>query len=191
MTTVLSEKQQQELLNRGFSRRTFGRIASMLTAGAALPFYNEPALAQLSRVDAPPDAVMINSNENPLGPCQEAREAAHKMVEQGGRYLFGEAGKVLTILSEQEGLTPNHVNIYAGSSSPLHQAVIAFCSPAKPYVLADPGYEAGGAAAQFIGAPVIRVPLAKDYAHDVKAMAAASPTAGLIYICNPNNPTAR
>jgi histidinol-phosphate/aromatic aminotransferase/cobyric acid decarboxylase-like protein len=81
------------------------------------------------------------------------------------------------------------VNIYAGSSSPLHQAVIAFCSPAKPYVLADPGYEAGGAAAQFIGAPVIRVPLAKDYAHDVKAMAAASPTAGLIYICNPNNPT--
>src|ERR1039458_10695836 len=79
MTTVLSEKQQQELLNRGFSRRTFGRIASILTAGAALPFYNEPALAQLSRVDAPPDAVMINSNENPLGPCKEAREAAHKM----------------------------------------------------------------------------------------------------------------
>ena len=189
MTTVLSEKHQQELLNRGFSRRTFGRIATMLTAGAALPFYNEPAMAQLSRVDAPLDAVMINSNENPLGPCKEAREAAHKMVEQGGRYLFGEAGKVLTILSEQEGLTPNHVNIYAGSSSPLHQSVIAFCSPTRPYVLADPGYEAGGAAAQFIGAPVIHVPLAKDYAHDVKAMAAASPTAGLIYICNPNNPT--
>ena len=68
MTTVLSEKQQQEFLSRGFSRRTFGRIATMITAGAALPFYNEPALAQLSRVDAPPDAVMINSNENPLGP---------------------------------------------------------------------------------------------------------------------------
>ncbi len=68
MTTDLSERQQQELLNRGFSRRTFGRIATILTAGATLPFYNEPALAQLSRVDAPPDAVMINSNENPLGP---------------------------------------------------------------------------------------------------------------------------
>jgi histidinol-phosphate aminotransferase len=189
MMTVLSERQQQELLNRGFSRRTFGRIATILTAGATLPFYNEPALAQLSRVDAPPDAVMINSNENPLGPCKEAREAAHKMVELGGRYLFAEAGKVLTILSEQEGLTPDHVNIYAGSSSPLHQAVIAFTSPARPYVLADPGYEAGGVAAQFIGAPVIRVPLAKDYSHDVKAMAAASPTAGLIYVCNPNNPT--
>ena len=44
---------------------------------------------------------------------------------------------------------------------------------------------------KFIGAETIRVPLMKDngYAHDVKAMVAASPTAGLIYICNPNNPT--
>jgi histidinol-phosphate aminotransferase len=189
MTNVLSTKQQNELLSRGFSRRNFGRIASILTAGAAFPFYNEPAMAQLSRVDAPPDAVMINSNENPLGPCKEAREAAHKMVDLGGRYMFGEAGKVLTILSEQEGLTPNKVNIYAGSSSPLHQSVIAFCSPTKPYVIADPGYEAGGEAARFIGAQVIRVPLAKDYSHDVKAMAAASPNAGLIYVCNPNNPS--
>jgi histidinol-phosphate/aromatic aminotransferase/cobyric acid decarboxylase-like protein len=56
-------------------------------------------------------------------------------------------------------------------------------------VTADPGYEAGERAAQFVGAKVIKVPLAKDYSHDVKAMAAASPDAGLIYICNPNNPT--
>ena len=53
----------------------------------------------------------------------------------------------------------------------------------------DPGYEAGGRAAKFIGSKVIQVPLTTSYAHDVKAMAAASPEAGLIYICNPNNPT--
>jgi len=44
-------------------------------------------------------------------------------------------------------------------------------------------------AARFIGAKVIGVPLTSSYAHDVKAMAAASPNAGLIYVCNPNNPT--
>ncbi len=55
--------------------------------------------------------------------------------------------------------------------------------------MADPGYEAGTRAAKFIGAKVINVPLTKSYTHDVKAMAAASPDAGLIYICNPNNPT--
>ncbi len=189
MTGVLTQEQKRDFVNRGFTRRSFGRLATMLTAGATLPFYNEFALAQLSRVEAPPDSVFINSNENPLGPCPEAREAAKKIVDQGGRYLFAEAGKVRTILSEQEGVKASYVAVHAGSSGPLHQAVLAFCSPEKPLVTGDPGYEAPTKAAAFIGAKVINVPLTKDYAHDVKAMVAASPTAGLIYICNPNNPT--
>ncbi len=189
MTALLTPEQKRDFVNRGFSRRTFGRIATMLTAGAALPFYNESALAQLSRVDAPADSVFINSNENPLGPSPEAREAAKKMVDQGGRYLFGEAGKVRTLLAEQEGVKQSYVEVHAGSSAPLHQAVLAFCSPTKPFVAGDPGYEAGAKAATFIGAKTIRVPLMKDYAHDVKAMLAAAPDAGLFYICNPNNPT--
>ena len=189
--TILNEQQKCDLINRGFSRRNFGRIAAMVTAGATLPFYNEPALAQLSKVDAPPDAVLINANENPLGPCKEAREAAAKMIEQGGRYRYSEADRVAQLLAEQEGVKQNYVRIHPGSSGPLHQAVLAFCSPTRPFVMADPGYEAGGRAAQFIGAETIRVPLMKDkgYCHDVKAMVAASPNAGLIYICNPNNPT--
>lgn len=188
MTLTLEE--QKDYLKRGFSRRSLGKIAAMVTAGAALPFYNEPALAQLSKVDnVPPDAVMINANENPLGPCTEAREAAHNLVAMGGRYMYGETDKVVKLLSEQEGLKPSSIRIYPGSSGPLHQAVLAFTSPDKPFVMGDPGYEAGGRAAQFIGAKTIRVPLTSDYRHDVKAMAAASPNAGLIYICNPNNPT--
>lgn len=190
MKSVLTEKQQEDFLSRGFSRRNFGRIATMLTAGAALPFYNEPALAQLSWVgDAPPDAVMINSNENPLGPSAAAREAAKAMVDRGGRYLFGESGKVASLLAQQEGIGQNCIKIYPGSSNPLVWSVLAFCSPSKPYIVADPGYEAGARAASFVGARAINVPLTKNYAHDVKAMAAASPDAGLIYICNPNNPT--
>jgi histidinol-phosphate aminotransferase len=189
MNSVLTSQQQHEFLSRGFSRRAFGRIATLLTAGAAMPFYNEPALAQLSKVDAPPDGVMINANENPLGPCPEAREAAVRMIQFGGRYRYGEADRLLSLLARQEGLREDYVTIHPGSSGPLHQAVLAFTSPTRPYVVANPGYEAGGRAAQFIGSPVINVPLTKDYAHDVKAMAAASPNTGLIYICNPNNPT--
>jgi histidinol-phosphate/aromatic aminotransferase/cobyric acid decarboxylase-like protein len=66
--------------------------------------------------------------------------------------------------------------------------VLAFTSPSKSFVTGDPGYEAGMRAAKFIGAKVVQVPLTKSYAHDVKAMAAV-PDAGLIYVCNPNNPT--
>jgi histidinol-phosphate aminotransferase len=189
MDSVLTREQKNDLLNRGFSRRNFGRIAAMITAGAALPFYNEPALAQLSARNIPPDAVKIDANENPLGPCAEAAEAIHKIVAQGGRYLYGETNKLRELMAEQEGLKASYVTPYAGSSAPLHQAVISFTGPDRPFVTADPGYEAGERAADWIGAKVIRVPLTHTYAHDVKAMAAASPTAGLIYLCNPNNPT--
>jgi len=180
----------KEFLQRGFTRRNFGQIATMIAGASALPFYNEPALAQLSRVrDVPPDAVMINANENPLGPCTEAREAAHNMVAKGGRYMYGETDKVAKILAEQEGIKPEYIRIYAGSSAPLHQSVLAFTTPTKALVMGDPGYEAGGRAADFIGSKVIRVPLRKDFSHDVKAMVAASSETGLFYICNPNNPT--
>lgn len=180
-----------ELKKRGFSRRSFGQFAALISAGATLPFYNEPALAQLSMVrDMPKDAVKINANENPMGPCPEAAEAIHKIVADGGRYLYEETFGMGKTLADQEGVKPSYVQPYAGSSAPLHQAVMAFCTKDKPFVVADPGYEAGSRAAKFIGAGVIQVPLRKDnYAHDVKAMAAASPTPGLIYICNPNNPS--
>jgi histidinol-phosphate aminotransferase len=44
-------------------------------------------------------------------------------------------------------------------------------------------------AAKANGARIIKVPLTASYAHDVKAMVAADPNAGVLYICNPNNPT--
>jgi histidinol-phosphate aminotransferase len=187
----LNEDLKREFVNRGFSRRSFGRIAAMVGGGAAaMPFFNEPALAQLSRVEAPPDAVLINANENPLGPCDEAREACAKMIAYGGRYRYTESDKVQKILAEQEGVKPDYVRIFPGSSGPLHQAVLAFTSPTKAFVTGNPGYEAGERAAKFVGAKVVSVPLLKEksYAHDVKAMAAVA-DAGLIYICNPNNPT--
>ena len=188
---ILTPEATRVFLKRGFSRRHFGRLATMLTAGAAMPFYNEPALAQLSKVNhpIPPDAVLINANENPLGPCAEAAEAIRNIVQKGGRYMYALTDELATTLANVEGVKQEYVRPFAGSSAPLHQAVLAFCSPEKSYVVGDPGYEAGGRAAQFIGAKAINVPLTKDYAHDVKAMAAADSNAGLIYLCNPNNPT--
>lgn len=191
MTRTLSPEEAKDFLKRGFSRRNFGRIATMLTAGATLPFYNEPALAQLSKVKGtiPADAVLINANENPMGPCAEAAEAVHKIVQKGGRYMYQLTDDLAKTMADIEGVKPEYVRPFAGSSAPLHQSVLAFCSPQKSYVAGDPGYEAGGRAANFIHAKAINVPLTKDYAHDVRAMAAADPNAGLIYLCNPNNPT--
>ncbi len=197
MPLIASTATEPELLRHGFSRRSFGRIASVLTAGAALPFYNEHALAQLSKLsDLPPGAVKINANENPLGPCPEAADVIYNAVKQGGRYMFEQTDLLAETLAGVLGVkfsrepAESFLQIYPGSSAPLHQAVVAFCSKDRPFVSADPGYEAGGRAAGFVGARAILVPLKKEtYAHDVKAMLAAAPNAGLFYICNPNNPT--
>ena len=191
MFDPIGSEQRRELASRGYSRRHFARIAGLLAAGASLPFYNESTLAQgLSAMpNLPPDAVRINANENPMGPCPEAIEAINKIVAQGGRYLYGETGTFVETLAGVEGLSRDYILPFAGSSDPLHRAVLAFTSPTKSLVTADPGYEAAERAARFVGAKVIRVPLRADGSHDVEKMAAADPSAGLIYICNPNNPT--
>ena len=191
----------QKSLDGGFSRRQMGRIASVLGGGAAaLPFFNEFALAQEAaprraggggmRGAMGKDVVRISSNENPLGPCAEACEAIARIAKDGGRYSpHGEQADFVNAVAEAEGLKPEHVAPYAGSSDPLHRAVCAFTSPSRPFVMGDPGYEAGARTAEFIGAKVFRVPLRKDYSHDVEAMLAKDAKAGVIYICNPNNPT--
>ena len=197
MSSVLSAEQQADFVRRGFSRRSFGKIASVLTAGAALPFYSEHALAQLSMVkNMPPDAIKINANENPLGPSPEAADAMYNVIKKGGRYMYEDTYALADAMAAVDGLkagykpTESYIEIFAGSSAPLHQAVLAFCSKDKPFVKADPGYEAGERAAKYIGANVINVPLRKGtWDHDVKGMLAAAPNAGLFYICNPNNPS--
>jgi len=187
---TLTTEQKNDFLARGFSRRSFGRLATLLAAGSSLPFYNEFACAQVA-IDnrkLPPGAVKIDNNENPLGPCNESLEAMRAILPQGGRYMFYLPGELSELLGSQEGVSQKYVQVHDGSSAPLLQAVLSFTSPSRPFVIADPGYEAGAEAAKFVGAKVVQVPLTKDYAHDVRKMAAVE-NAGLIYICNPNNPT--
>ena len=187
---IFTTEQNSEFLQRGFSRRNFGRLATMFAAGSTLPFYNEFAMAQVA-IDSrklPPGAVKIDNNENPLGPCREALEAMTAVMPQGGRYMFYLPAELSELLGSQEGVKQNYVQVHDGSSAPLLQAVLSFTSPTRPFVTVDPGYEAGKEAADFLGAKTVRIPLLKDYSHDVKAMAAVE-NAGLIYVCNPNNPT--
>ncbi|HZU27249.1 MAG TPA: pyridoxal phosphate-dependent aminotransferase, partial [Bryobacteraceae bacterium] len=168
-----------------------------LTAGAAFPVWNEQALAQMSRLQTiPPGAIRINANENPLGPSADAADAIHGIVRNGGRYMYDLTDALAREMAEGLGVKyssnpdESYIRIFAGSSAPLHQAVFAFASKDRPFVKADPGYEAGEWAAKFSGASVVNVPLKdKTWEHDVKAMLQMAPNGGLYYVCNPNNPT--
>ena len=183
----------------GSSRRSFLRMAGL---AATFPLISEGHLARAAQQavapkasddfpsPASPNAIMINANENPLGPCDAALAAITSIARTGGRYdSTGVEAELTAQLAAEFGLPANHIAIYAGSSEPLQFATLALTSPTRSYVTADPSYEAGMVAAKATGAQVIKVPLTPSYAHDVRAMIAADPNAGVIYICSPNNPT--
>nr|WP_309604353.1 pyridoxal phosphate-dependent aminotransferase [Phenylobacterium sp.] len=173
-------------------RRSFLRAAAL---AAAVPIVTEATLAQAKLASQslgvlPPDAVIINANENPLGPCKAACEAIIRILPLGGRYdRMGELDALTNEYAALHGLKPETLAFYAGSSEPLHYATLAFTSPTRSLVMADPSYESAAAAAMISRAAVHKAPLTATYAHDVRAMVAADPNAGLIYIVNPNNPT--
>ncbi len=172
-----------------FSRRSFLQVSSMASAALAFRIVNEPMLALAAAPAHPPGSILINANENPLGPCAAARSAIAEVTPHSGRYLMEPTNALEKQFAQSLGLTDEQVSIFAGSTPPLVFTVRACCSPSASYVTADPGFEAGLMACQQAKARAVKVPLTKAYAHDVKAMIAAAPDAGLFYICNPNNPT--
>jgi histidinol-phosphate aminotransferase len=177
-----------------FTRRTFFRFAAGASALATMPMFSEMQLAHAQRPHFadPNKGIHIDANENPLGPSEPARKAIAEMIARGGRYLMPFQDELVEIFARNEGLDPSYIIAYPGSSEPLHYTVLAFTSKDRALVLADPGYEAPIWAAKTTGAPVFKIPLADPdglATHDVKAMLAASATPGVIYICNPNNPT--
>src|SRR5215470_2723183 len=178
---------------RSDSRRTFLKFSVAAAAASALRIVNEPMLAAAAVKHEgkhyPPGAVVIDANENPLGPCDAARAAVVSMAPQGGRYSYWLTDELVETFAQQEGLKREYIRAYPGSSEPLHYSVLAFTSPTRSYVAGDPGYESGGHAAKISGARIVNVPLTKTYAHDIPAMLTAAPDAGLFYVCTPNNPT--
>lgn len=177
-------------MSSAFSRRSFLHLSAAATAAAAFRVVTEPMLAHAAAhpVSAA-GAIRINANENPLGPCAAARDAISAVIPQGGRYQFDQTETLAATFARMEGLKPEYVKAYAGSGGPLHFSILAYTSPSRSYVTADPSYEAGMYTAKVSGARLVKVPLNKSHAHDVKAMLAAAPDAGIFYICTPNNPT--
>src|SRR5258708_1604404 len=165
------------------SRRGFGKLLGSGIAAAAL----RPALAEV-QPPAVAAIVRLSANENPYGPCPGAIEAMRSACASAWRYPDEAVDQLRADLSRLHGLPPEWFLVGDGSSEILKVAVSAFTSPARRLVMAEPSFEAAGLYAEAGGAPVTRVPLDAAYAQGLEKMAA--PDAGLVYVCNPNNPTA-
>jgi histidinol-phosphate aminotransferase len=178
----------------GLSRRNFLRAAAATSAFASVAGLTEAhlAFAQRPKFGKPESGIHIDANENPLGPSDTARTALAAMIPMGGRYEFPIQIDLIETFAKQENLSPDSVMAYAGSGEPLQYTVLAFTSKDRPLVTADVTFEAPWWAAASSGAQTIKVPLADPKGaatHDPKALLAAAANPGVIYICNPNNPT--
>ena len=120
----------------GVSRRSFFRFAAGASALATMPILTEAhlALAERPHFSDPNKGIHIDANENPMGPSDAARQAMIDIVPRGGRYLFPLESEPAEIFAKQEGLNPESLISFAGSSEPLHYTVLAFTSKDKPLV---------------------------------------------------------
>ena len=187
----VKEEIADDLLDRGYSRRDMARIAALFGVGAAVASVGRPAWASAGVPDPAPSAkTRIGANECWTGPFAPGHVAAAKIIASGNRYSpHDERGDFIKAVMAVEGVPYDHISPWPGSSDPLSRSVVTFTSPTRGLVTADPTFELAGRTAEWLKVPVKRVPLTPDLRHDVRAMLAADPSAGLFYVCTPNNPT--
>ncbi|NWA86833.1 pyridoxal phosphate-dependent aminotransferase [Pseudomonas sp. D2002] len=162
---------------------------SLLAIGAALPMLGHLDWALAAPSPAKPDKVRLNYNESPYGPSSAAREAMQRGVATSGRYPYPDMYALAALFAQQQGITEENVAVFAGSMAALRYAVLAFTRDTRGLVMATPSYEVPRQAAESCKTQVHEVSLDARHAHDVPAMLAADPHAGMLYLCNPNNPT--
>jgi histidinol-phosphate aminotransferase len=190
MTQLIRPEVQDDLLSRGYSRRQMFRTAMMFAGGAAALSISGEAAFAADDDGAASNMVRVGLNECWAGPMAPGLAAGSAALANSNRYSpNGEQEKLIKTISTLENVPVDHIAIYPGSGGVLSRAIVAYCSPTKGMVMADPSYNNVVRAAQFIKAPVALVALTSDYRHDVKAMLAANPNAGFYYVVNPNNPT--
>lgn len=106
------------------------------------------------------------------------------------RYPDVEAEALRVMIASRHGVPREQVVLGCGSREILRAAIDAFVGTQKTLVAATPTFALVAECARLAGAQVVGVPLNREYSHDLKAMLAqTTPDTGLIYVCNPNNPT--
>lgn len=140
----------------------------------------------------------LSSNENPYGPSAKALHAMTDAFSLAWRYPDAQNDALIQSLAKTNSVTPDQILLGDGSSEILQLCAAAFTGPSANgnqdaaggnLVVADPTFEAIAKLAEAGGAEIVKVPLTATFAHDLEKMGAAAQN-DLIYICNPNNPTA-
>src|SRR5262245_64713251 len=149
----------------------------------------EPSLGAVQ-----PGTIVLASNENPLGPGRTVLDAVKAAFGPNGatpgRYSFNGGPELIEAIAHKFKVKPENVVLGCGSTQILRSATHLFTAKDKPLVGTIPTYEECAGYAEMMGHPVRGVSLDSEFRIDLDKMAAAARGAGLVFYCNPNNPTA-
>ena len=171
------------------SRRAFLQILGMGAAAGISAEYPASA-AEKRRSGGESSAIRLDNNENAYGPSKKVVEEILRAVSESNRYPDRYSAELVTRIAQLHRVREEQVVLGAGSTEILRIASCAFLGNDKPLVQAVPTYPAIESYARSTGAQVISDSLNTRFQHDLDAMLAHAAGAGLVYICNPNNPTA-
>src|SRR5690349_1840137 len=177
------------MINRTLSRRTFSKLVG---AGAAYAAVGSFAVGEPLRIlyAPPPTVVRLSSNENPYGPSADGLKAMTDSFSLAWRYPDEHADLLIEELARVNSVPAEQILLGDGSGEILKLCAAAFTGRDKKLIVANPTFEALARHASVANAEVVKVDLTADYRHDLEKMLSATSNAGLVYICNPNNPTA-
>ena len=190
---------------RPLSRRGFvGGVASALGAIGIAP--NTPLWARnLTRAGGAPSPgfgpeedydgyAKLANNENPYGPPESVMKAMTHAMKYSNRYGYPDSG-LTDELSKHHGVKPENILLAAGSGEILDVCCTTFLQGGKMLVGVDPSYNIFYSHATSLKSDIIKLPLLPDYRQDIPGMIRATRQnyrdVGLVYMCNPNNPTGR
>src|SRR5262245_13126544 len=185
----------QHLTRRGFARDVacaLGAcaVAPRLARGAVEPAAARPKPPIPPDPDPPVGIVRLDSNENPYGPSVMALEAMSRSQKVAAHYPDALEDELAKALAKLHGVQTDNVLLGCGSGEILRMADMAFLGPNRTLLAAEPTFEAVLSYAKVTRAEAIKIPLTPDYRHDLTRMAATcDERTGLVYVCNPNNPT--
>ena len=134
--------------------------------------------------------IRLSSNENPYGPSPAALKAMTEGFGLAWRYPDEYGDMLVEELARLNNVIMDQVLLGDGSGEILKLSAAAFTNKDKKIIVANPTFEAIARHASVANAEIVKIDLTPDYSHDLKKMLVAADGAGLIYICNPNNPTA-
>jgi len=169
------------------SRRQFA-----VGVGAAIAVAARPTLASrlFQRPSHPPGMIRLDANENPYGPSPKALAAITNSETISMRYPDDAYEGIRDDIGRLHNVKPEQVILGCGSTEILRIADMATLAADGNVVAAEPTFEAVLRYARATRAAPVKVPLTSDFRHDLPRMAAqCTSRTGLVYVCNPNNPT--